>query len=349
MSLSTAQARTRRARVLRASRVCVLLTALTSVVSLSAGVCARADTAGSLQVALTSGGTHSGSPKLAAFTELFAPEERAARGNVKLQITKCRKLFYDTAGWNAFLIPGAAGIAGPRVTNPAHIKEISTPAGDFIDVAHVCAGLDAANHPAAAGVPGVVSIASNLAAVTWAGDLGSVLSANYLWSQSHDGSAPAVSVQQANLDRLAPAQDLLADIDAYVISAMLSADATKGVNLGADLLNAYYAGPDRRAAPAARLWTTFEKWAHDYRWIIFASQVGLRLDGTTFTNESAWIDAHAKDVHTAAALDLANEGHLFAALTYLNTGVDEARTLLRAFVDALHHEIVAFHDKLDWR
>jgi hypothetical protein len=86
--------------------------------------------------------------------------------------------------WN-ILIPGAASarepetwrsnaeLAASRTFLLTHkVLEIR---GHKVDLGHLFAGLDAANHPATISLGGLIILRSNMAAATYAGDLGSVV------------------------------------------------------------------------------------------------------------------------------------------------------------------------------
>ena len=90
------------------------------------------------------------------------------------------------------------------------------PNGDFVDVGHVLAGLDAINHPTTVAPYYMYEMASNVDAVTWAGDLGSVL-AECIFQAMKQGRPLTDAEIQAQIDEYAPTQDMLGNVDAYAI------------------------------------------------------------------------------------------------------------------------------------
>ena len=255
----------------------------------------------------------------------------AEAADTRTMITKLRKLFYGAPGWDSYLIPGAAGVAplygvqeqetrraeleipdSPNLTDyvekkqvlvgapaaladPASIQEVRMPNGDFVDVGHVLAGLDALNHPGpAAGPGGLFNVASNVGAVTWIGDLGSIVGECIVTRLTATGGRSLTDAEiQAEIDRMAPGQDMLGNVDAYVIGATL---ATGGTGLRvSDMLEQYYGGAGV-ATPAGES-------ARNQRFTIFANQVGLgALSGTAFVNEATWKRTFLPQVQNAAGL-----------------------------------------------
>ncbi|MDP9294158.1 MAG: hypothetical protein M3O90_07035 [Actinomycetota bacterium] len=279
-----------------------------------------------------------GATEFADFLKIIRAEEAkvspAELADTKSMITKLRKLFYGTQGWDKYLIPGAAGtkplydteetekpgsrervkIEGAHVdyvehetrlkgaptalTDPAKIQEVRMPNGDFVDVGHVFAGLDALNFPSKPSAPGgFFEVSSNVGAVTWVGDLASVLSEVVIKSIQAGKKKWDDADIQAQIDRMAPAQDMLGNIDAYVIGDAFAGDIgkTSGGRPVSDILEQYYGGAGV-ASPAG------EK-ARNQRFTIFARKVGLgALSGSAFANEAAWLKQASTDVANAAAL-----------------------------------------------
>jgi hypothetical protein len=254
--------------------------------------------------------------------------------NTKLMITKLRKLFYGSGGWDSHLIPDASAIAplykfkevedssreveapGPNVlefvdthpelegapsvlTRPADIQEVLMPNGDFVDVGHVLAGLDALNHPDKVAPYYMYEMSRNVDAVTWAGDLGSIL-AEWTFERAKKGSQLSDSERQATIDQMAPVQDMLGNIDAYVIGKTyyIRDEGPSGSRVNtpgrrvSDILTDYYTGSGG-AGPAAR----------NKRFTIFAERVGLgALSGGKFVNEDAWLNKYELEIGKAGAL-----------------------------------------------
>ncbi|MEQ8972638.1 MAG: DUF4157 domain-containing protein [Coleofasciculus sp. C1-SOL-03] len=300
----------------------------------------------------------------------YPPEEQT---NTKLMITRLRKIFYDREGWDNYLIEGARDIEAPYTTEHqekerftleipflfndfdvvrqehnvkdsqgntpdiASNQEISLEDGSYIDLGHVFAGLDALNYPQSVQAPGLSSIGidDNVDAVTWVGDLGSVL-AEIQFQWIRNDKQISSKERQAIINEYASPQDMLGNIDAYVIDQQFDIDETSGGRKVSEILREYYLNGSTDQGTPSR----------DRRYSIFAQAVGLNnWDGTNFSNESEWIDSYTDQVNDAAALYVGanSEGILglpgrfgFVLGMSMNAG---ARTLVEIFLNALKQRI----------
>jgi hypothetical protein len=300
----------------------------------------------------------------------YPPEEQT---NTKLMITRLRKIFYDREGWDNYLIEGAKDIESPYTTEHqekerftleipflfndfdvvrqehnvkdsqgntpdiASNQEISLEDGSYIDLGHVFAGLDALNYPQSVQAPGLSSIGidDNVDAVTWVGDLGSVL-AEIQFQWIRNDKQISSKERQAIINEYASPQDMLGNIDAYVIDQQFDIDETSGGRKVSEILREYYLNGSTDQGTPSR----------DRRYSIFAQAVGLNnWDGTNFSNESEWIDSYTDQVNDAAALYVGanSEGILglpgrfgFVLGMSMNAG---ARTLVEIFLNALKQRI----------
>lgn len=263
------------------------------------------------------------------------------RLDTKLVITRLRKVFYDSRGWDELLIPGAAEVRAIELPAMAagvrELQDVRMPDGELVDVGHVLAGLDAINHPVPVAALGAYEIAANADAVTWAGDLGSVLGEVLFAQRRLDRSLTDAEVQ-VQVDRCAPPHDMLGNADAYAIAAAhdISPDAGRPV---ADILLDYYRAPATAGTPRSRRFTTF------------ALAVGIGpLEGAAFAAEQTWLRRRQDEIASAAALyvgatgDLADWGRPAAArakLALMRTAYDAplCRPLLERFVGSLRAEV----------
>ncbi|HWK90416.1 MAG TPA: hypothetical protein VNP72_10480, partial [Longimicrobium sp.] len=274
-----------------------------------------------------------------------------------------RKLFYGAAGWDEHLIPGAAGVAplypveeedvpgtGHEVDIPwsplspdyvdrrtrlvgapealrdlGAVQEVRMPDGTFVDVGHVLAGLDAMNHEESVGhwYTFGVGMRSNVDAVTWVGDLGSVVAESVLKAVETERYNTPEEYQQA-FEVYASPQDLIGNIDAYVIRAGTDISAASGRRV-TEILREYYLGQDATA--------------RNTRYTTYAEQVGLGAfaDGR-FANEEAWVESYVDDVNDAAALYLGIHLSGFPARHVSVVGMawnQQARDVLWLYVRAL--------------
>jgi len=294
--------------------------------------------------------------------------------NTKLMITRLRKIFYDRKGWDEHLIEGAKGVEAPykttaeetgrqeveipgplndfemvrktytvtdktgKIPEIAQNQEIRLSDGSYMDIGHVFAGLDAENHPQEAdtGIPFLtVGIDSNVDAVTWVGDLGSVLAELQIKWISNDRSI-SYSEGQAIINEYASPQDMLGNIDAYVIASKFTIDSESSGMKVSEILSEYYLGKEPDC----------ETPAQDHRYSLFAQAVGLKdWDGSKFNNEDDWVDKYTDQVNDAAALYIgANAEGSWLGIRGAAVGMSMnagGQKLVQLFLDALKQHILA--------
>jgi hypothetical protein len=139
-----------------------------------------------------------------------------------------------------------------------HLQEIEQ-GGHVLDIGHVFAGLDALFNPDKvynwASYLAGITLESNAEAVTWIGDLASVLGEWYFaaneYSESRPGNLPrSVSLKDGQdiLTRMAPARDMLGNVDAFILYDNFFRQAMKVCTvkpiLVSDLLEEYYLKPN---------------------------------------------------------------------------------------------------------
>lgn len=314
----------------------------------------------------------------------YSEEEQA---NTSLMITRIRKIFYGSEGWDDHLIRGVEDISSPygeprerersrtevEVPGPMNDfdmvdtetypvdpttgqrpeiyrnQEVRLPDGNFIDMGHVFAGLDAYNHRHAASVPifSAISI-DNLGGVTWVGDLGSALAEAQIHYVNHDSLSNA-QVQDI-VNEYASSQDMLGNIDAYVIAenyqiADRCPPPTMNRNPGSttctppplkvsEILRHYYLGEGQT-----------EYQSHRYQ--TFAESIGLRgWDGSTWSNIDERIEYFTDQVNDAAALYIGAGSRSWNPLGWggaiLGMSMNEgAESFVRAFFNALKIRLIA--------
>jgi hypothetical protein len=288
------------------------------------------------------------------------------RQQTRRMITRFRKLYYDGIGWNAFLIPRARctrpllrtqeqreapvqiaakgappfevirrHTAAPQVRDDSQIenkREVRLADGRLCDIGHVLCGLDARNHAGKVNGPLWVDLSSNLAAVTWLGDVGSVVAEIVFDALRCDRAVPASRVQQI-VDEFNPGQDMLGNMDAY----LLGRDDEIGMEAYGPtvpkLFRSYYLA-DHDPPPR----TDVQR---------FASRIGLGYwNGNIFSNELEWQRAMATETAYAAAMyagmNTRGLGRIWISATLAsNAAVHQLSCLLlRLLLDALHREML---------
>jgi hypothetical protein len=219
-------------------------------------------------------------------------------------------------------------------------QETLLPEGHYCDVAHILAGLDAANHPQVVSpLPAWISfldklfphVDANIDIVTWLGDIAST-SADFLfdWIRHHRVPLSNEELQQyINID--APGSDMLGDIDAYVMHSCYPTGSEKAGRI-TDMLRDYFCGSGHSQIYRLR------------RFSIFCRSVGLQgWNGEGFSNEEKWLDYYQRQLrdNTAFQAYSLNEHGLKSLLVplriWLNGYRDELRTryLLLIFLKTL--------------
>jgi hypothetical protein len=285
--------------------------------------------------------------------------------NTKLMITRLRKIFYGKDGWDKYLIEGAKDIQRPYHTESieqsrsnipigwaldievvrerysvtdrfgqtpkiAQNQEIRLPNGSYIDIGHVFAGLDAINFPQEVGYLGI-KIDKNVDAATWVGDLGSALAEiQFKALQKHEGEPGSLTHAEINaiICEYASPQDMLGNIDTYVIKTQYDISKSAQGTKVSEILRRYYL-----IDPA---------YLREHRYSVFAGQVGLEgWDGAAFTNENEWVDDYTDQVNDAAALYIGanTEGMSKYPAAMGMSGNQGAATLVRLFLQTLKTRI----------
>lgn len=290
--------------------------------------------------------------------------------NASLMITRLRKIFYGAESWDENLIRGVDDIDSPYgepnerersrqtveiglgfLTNfdmvdtetypvdPAtgqrpeiyQNQEIRLPNGDFIDMGHIFAGLDAFNHRHNVTAPlfSYIEI-DNVEGTTWVGDLGSVLAEIQFEALRNNGEI-SESDQQDLINEFASAQDMLGNIDAYAIADSYEIDGSE--LKVSEILQDFYLGEGVQNHQSRR-----------YR--IFAAGIGLEnWNGTGWSNEDERVEHYMDQVNDAAAMyvgagaDTVNIPSLggFVLGMAENEG---SRVLVQLFFNALKQKVI---------
>jgi hypothetical protein len=141
----------------------------------------------------------------------------------------------------SLLIPGAAADNEPKSWSQEKLADsreflrkhqVVKIKGTEVDLGHLFAGLDAGNHPTPLSLGGIVHLKSNMAAATYAGDLGSVV-AEYVLSSQESVHTLASQVNASRLKQkyqqfISP-EDIAGNADSY--AAVLALDQSVAQNL----------------------------------------------------------------------------------------------------------------------
>ena len=128
-------------------------------------------------------------------------------------------------------------------------QEIRLENNDILDIGHVLCGMDASNHrhavrtPRFLGLPtSSIKVKSNMDAVTWIGDLGSLVAEVY-FEKKKKGEC-TTSKQQELLDNFISAADILGNTDGYVIAQKYDLRSENGKKVS-EIFRDYYLSQNR--------------------------------------------------------------------------------------------------------
>ena len=178
--------------------------------------------------------------------------------------------------------------------DPLWSQEITIDSISVCDIGHVLCGMDAANYPSNVRFPfpfRFIKINSNLDAITWVGDLGSIVSENYYLEKIQKKMTNPAQLQQLVNDYSAAA-DNLGNVHSFFLGQLFAQD--KEERHCSDLLEDFFCGKDITSDSLRR-----------YSFVHFANSIGLEWQGQHFKNEAAVKRKYAKEVGNAAAMYLA--------------------------------------------
>lgn len=307
------------------------------------------------------------------FIELVELEEAkypaAEQTNTSLMITRIRKIFYGSPGWDSHLIRGVENVQSPYGAPSSRERsrravEVPGPMNDFdmVDTEYYPdlgggrtpeiyrnqeVALETGSHAGIhcdvghvlAGLDAfnhrhsVNALADieidNVEGTTWVGDLGSVLAEVQIDYVNDVRGGHSDANFQSRINEYAPAQDMLGNIDAYAIAGSYNIASTSGLKVS-DILKRFYLGQGGDTN-------------QNRRYTVFANGIGLTgWDGANWNNEADRITHYADQVNDAAAMYIGAgngssftgwvSGRSFAVGMSMNGG---SEGLVRAFFRSL--------------
>ena len=228
----------------------------------------------------------------------------------------------------------------PNIYQHDH-QEVRLPGGDFCDIGHILAGLDAWNYlQVVSPLPSFLAfieklfphVDSNVDIVTWLGDIASS-SADFLFDylKNHD-KVISPEDEQDVIDSDAPGSDMLGDIEPYVIAKHYDVGTSHGLSF-TEILTDYYFGNNQY---------------RNNRYLTFAEIIGLKgWDGEVFSNEKRWLRYYRGQLRNSVCFVAYSQnektlrGILLPIKIWLGgyKKVLKMEFLLRLFLTALKNEI----------
>jgi len=162
----------------------------------------------------------------------------------------------------------------------------------YCDLGHVIGGMDAYNHLApVTPLPNALMlfkrffplVNSNMDIVTWLGDIASS-AGEFLYKRLEEKRQLTDEEKQKIINSYAPGEDMLGNIDPYVICEVYDTKAEKGLRV-TEIFKDYYSETGKGAYYRKR------------RYQLFCSLIGLKnWDGTKFSNEKKWMRYYLKQL-----------------------------------------------------
>lgn len=227
----------------------------------------------------------------------------------------------------------------PIIYNHDH-QDVKMPGGDFCDLGHVLAGLDALNHQqVVTPFPPALSflaklfphVDKNADIVTWLGDIASA-SADFLFDDLKNNHHRLSQNQEEKvIESDASASDMIGDIDPYVIAHHYDVNTSNGPRI-TDIFQEYFSGENGYRAK---------------RYSTFAKLIGLDWDGYQFKNEKPWLNYYHRQLKNSVCFVVfsQNEKTLTGLLLPLKiwlggyASILQMDMLLKLFLQALKKKI----------
>ncbi|MFM2479907.1 hypothetical protein [Celerinatantimonas sp. YJH-8] len=262
-------------------------------------------------------------------------DNSATATDTQLMITKYRKLYYNSRGWNDLLIPETANIAtfsaSAATQKVQRSHEVILTNGDLYDAAHIFAILDASNHNGPlspipehlipADLPKALKelipvVQNRLMAAGWLGDLSEIT------GQFYQQNANNVGAKQAIVDQFGAYYKNLANVDGMVMTQHYDLLTKDGQKLS-DIFTAYYG-----LTPEAGLRSQLKS----SRYLDFATSIGLNWKDNAFENREVWLKQQLPNLRTCTAFYLVKDRGLH--LTRQTTPTEHLTTDLKTALNS---------------
>ena len=245
------------------------------------------------------------------FIELVQRIEAANPGLTALQTAEMiRKSKYHSKGWEQLLpadvvshpVKASGKVSKADVITLEGEFNVALPTGEVADPSHVVAGIEAAHEGKPADWGWYITDPKGLSQLdisTWAGDVGSAAGE---WMAAHPISAG--TTKEAYMEELAPASDLLGDVEGVALSSHSAAsgfavDLTKTLS---DNLTRFYFPKEAKAGEKRRFHT-------------FCSVVGIPLEPGKATLSAAGKTSIEKRVQEFAMFYDGNDPNILSWMT----------------------------------
>ncbi|SIO96790.1 hypothetical protein [Vibrio spartinae] len=249
------------------------------------------------------------------FMKSVEADNSSLETDTNLMLTKFRKIYYNSFGWNKLLIPETANItpfpASDYTQKMQHSHETVLSNNDLYDVAHIFAILDANNHNGPL-TPVPESIIENpkiwdkikdivpvvedrLMASGWLGDLSEITGEFLLQHKITDHLLPKAKQHEKKqniIDQFGAYYKNLANVDGMIMAGHASSNKYNEQEVSEIFENFYGNGiqPGEREQLKSSIY------------LRFGESIGLDgWDGSTFKNSEDWLKKQTKNLQTCTA------------------------------------------------
>ncbi|SBS32540.1 hypothetical protein MSP8886_02459 [Marinomonas spartinae] len=249
------------------------------------------------------------------FMKSIEEDNSSVDTNTNLMLTKFRKIYYDSFGWNKLLIPETANIApfpaSYYTQKMQHSHEVVLSNNDLYDVAHIFAILDANNHngPLTPVPESIIEkpeiwdkikdivpvVEDRLMASGWLGDLSEITGEFLLQHKITDhllSKAKQHEKKQDIIDQFGAYYKNLANVDGMILAGNDSSNKYNGQTVS-DIFESFY-GNGTQTGERGQLKSSI--------YLRFGESIGLEgWDGSTFKNSEDWLNKQTKNLQTCTA------------------------------------------------
>lgn len=244
-----------------------------------------------------------------------------------------KKSIKEKLDYNEAISMDSASSIEKFIPDLREIRVIQIAENQIVDIGHVFCGIDAAFHPHSISPPKIlglnltrIKVNNNQDAVTWVGDLGSIVAEVYLAKKPLKRQL-GLDEEQKIWNNYSSAADNLGNIDSYLLAQIIK---NKGYGFVSSFLAEYYKSNKKKE-----------------RFTEFSKAIGLEWNGKEFKNRKKMIAFYADQVNDSAALYFAiaakNEGkwNLIKSLPsiFRISHHKYAKIVVESFFDALQREL----------
>jgi len=248
------------------------------------------------------------------FMKSVEEDNSSVESDTKLMLTKFRKIYYNSFGWNKLLIPETAEItpfsSSTYIQKIQQSHQVVLSNNDLYDVAHIFAILDANNHngPLTPVPESIIKseywelikdivpvVEDRLMASGWLGDLSEITGEFFLQHKIKDKLLPKKKQHEKKqniINQFGAYYKTLANVDGMIMSGNASNNKYEGKKVS-DIFEGFY-GNGSQPGEREQLKSSI--------YLRFGESIGLEgWDGSTFKNSGNWLKEQTKNLQTCTA------------------------------------------------